>query len=263
MVNGTFSPSYVAISSVYPPEVIALNLGVVLGAFETAVFIGYGIIVVMVLCSLVGLFLSFKTFGVYGWSIYQIQGADIEKREILKRYYIFATTMKFNVFFFLGIIAQIGFAAYFKNKVATVNALDDDGRLHATLERNRLQLWGYGAITLFTSLFYFVLGYLGMRRTNFLMMCAFLVMMVVYIAAVFYFLIQANNDPDLSITRIWLTVFAAFQILLNLITLYSAIASMRDFSKGLKDIVQSVIVIKSSTDAKQMESTDHSRMILD
>ncbi|KAH6566016.1 hypothetical protein BASA50_005267 [Batrachochytrium salamandrivorans] len=263
VVNSSLTPTYTPVSVNFTPEVISMNINNTLGEFESAVLIGYGIVVVMTICNLMGLFLSFKTFGVYGWSIYQIQGADIVKREILRRYYIFATTMKFNVFFFFGIISQLGFAAYFKNKVATVNSLDSDGLLHDNLEKNRIYLWGFGTIALITSIFYFVLGYLGMRRASYSLMCLFLVMMAAYIVAVFYFLIQANSDPDLSVTKIWLTVFAGFQILLNLITLISAISSMRDFSKGLREIVQSVIVVNQSIVTDEMRATEHARMILD
>nr|KAJ3418774.1 hypothetical protein HK105_007870 [Polyrhizophydium stewartii] len=261
-VRLTENNRFEAVNLDYTPETIAASILKNIGTFDTALSVCYSIIAFMLVFNVACGYLSYKTFGVYGWSIYQIQGADIQKREILKRYYIFMTVMKMNIFFFLGIFAQLVIAIYFKVKVNTLDPVNVDGQPE-DLERTRMRLWIFTIIGFLAALLYFVLGYVGMRRGSMILMGGFLFMMAAYMVAVFYFLVQANTDHDYSVTRIWLTVFTVFQVLLNVGTLVSAGFAMRDFSNGLGDLVKSVIVVKAPADPEQKPANENARMLLD
>ncbi|KAI8923608.1 hypothetical protein BC831DRAFT_470167 [Entophlyctis helioformis] len=206
------SSSLEPVSATFRPEVIAANISTYKREFDTALGLAYTIIAIMVCCNVLCGYLSYKTFGVYGWSIYQIQGADISKREILRRYHIFLTLMKTNVYFALGVVGQMAMSIYFSTKVQIVE-YDPKGQLHAGLAEQRMRLWIYGLLVAATSLFYFVVGYFGMRHANMLLMSVFLLMMVIYMAGLCFFVYLANtNVEEYRITRIWLTIFCELAV---------------------------------------------------
>jgi hypothetical protein len=59
------------------------------------------IIVLMVFFNIIGAFVAYRLFAELGWSIYKSQGADIQKRSILRRYHVFILLLKLNVYFFV------------------------------------------------------------------------------------------------------------------------------------------------------------------
>ncbi|KAG0257769.1 hypothetical protein DFQ27_004951 [Actinomortierella ambigua] len=64
------------------------------------------VIVLMVLFSAVFIFMAYKLYKEFGWSIYKKIGADLQMRDMYKVYQLFIMILKFDIFFWLGFSAQ-------------------------------------------------------------------------------------------------------------------------------------------------------------
>eukprot|EP00842_Homolaphlyctis_polyrhiza_P000516 jgi/Hompol1/1465/HPOL_002712-RA len=228
----TYSPT---VSSM-PPEAILPRILTERSNLTTALALSYTIIFVMVVCYLIGLFLSYKTFGVYGWSIYNKQGADITKREILRRYHIFMAIMKINAYFFLAIVAQGIMSLYYYNKLQQTTEQSNTS-LFDRLHHDRITMTWFSAIVIVIALIYFMLGYLGMRHENFWAMGVFIFMVTIYMVLIIGGISIIQTTDMFAVTKNFLTLFAVIQLLLNVATLVSAVLAMLDFRKGLGQIV--------------------------
>eukprot|EP00842_Homolaphlyctis_polyrhiza_P000515 jgi/Hompol1/1464/HPOL_002711-RA len=239
-----------------PPQVLSTRILQQRGNLDIALGLSYAIIAIMVVCFLAGVFLSFKTFGVYGWSVYQAQGADITKRGILNRYHVFLALMKINAYFFLGIFLQILMALYYYQKtIATTTSSQDSlfDRLHDARMEATYSAIGYVC----AALIYFVLGYLGMRYEKVWAIAIFILIVIGYIVFGLANIQQAQDSEIYAVTRNFLIIFSVFHLILNIATLVSAVMAMLDFRRGLRQIAEGT-TIKLKTVTKEED-----RMVLD
>ena len=224
------------------PETIAVLINRNMYMLDIVMKIAISIIVLLFLFNAIGACLSFKTFGEYGWSIYVIQGADIAKREIMRRYHLFLVLLKFNLYFTIGILVQVGASIYFYEKM---NVFEHDGNSD-DIARNSLNgvnvtLWiGAGFIVVIGVIYYFV-GFYGIRNGNYTYIAIFFAMILANMGCISYLLYEAQNGSQkFGITKIWLSLFVVIQLLINLASFVSAVFCMMDFKKGLKALVKSM-----------------------
>ena len=131
-------------------------------------------------------FLSFRTYRDYGWSIYQINGADIQKRDVLMRYHVFMLALKLNIYF--AICDALPFLLHVLDF-----SLFDPGSMITEFQYdiNDIKQGGYGRIILmivssawclFSALLFYFVGVHAIRRCNYWLMG---LLLVVYLVQVF------------------------------------------------------------------------------
>ncbi|KAI8827545.1 hypothetical protein BJ741DRAFT_629603 [Chytriomyces cf. hyalinus JEL632] len=202
--------------------------------------------------NLFGLFLGFKTYQEYGWSLYQIQGASITRKWIITRYHLFILLLKANIFFTLGFATQMIAAFYYSDKGVsdrkrmlstpwtlgatnqTVVIADYSGQISGP-KNFLLPSAIAGAIVATCS---YILGWSAIRRCSKNLMYAFLAIMFLDFIAAFYGLVAVHSDPKYEITRTPLALFCMVQMLINLVTWVVGFMNMRDFGRGLRELLQ-------------------------
>ncbi|KAJ1344413.1 hypothetical protein BSLG_001070 [Batrachochytrium salamandrivorans] len=76
------------------PRDISIAMSKNMSTIHTSISISYAILVLMLLFTVIGAFISQKTIEIYGWSVFYSHGADLAKREILRRYHLFIVLLK-------------------------------------------------------------------------------------------------------------------------------------------------------------------------
>ncbi|KAI8833579.1 hypothetical protein BJ741DRAFT_611470 [Chytriomyces cf. hyalinus JEL632] len=202
--------------------------------------------------NLFGLFLGLKTYQEYGWSLYQIQGASIKRKWIITRYHLFILLLKANIFFTLGFATQMIAAFYYSDKGVSdrKRMLSTPWTLGATNQTIVIadysgQISGpknfllpsaiAGAIVATCS---YILGWSAIRRCSKNLMYAFLAIMFLDFIAAFYGLVAVYSDQKYEITRTPLALFCMVQMLINLVTWVVGFMNMRDFGRGLRELLQ-------------------------
>ena len=212
----------------------ALNLSLATVVIMSVLFLG--------ICCL-----SFKTYRHYGWTIYRINGADIQKRDVLTRYHVFILALKLNIYF----AACTAVPFLFTLIGALVFDLPDSSR---TFQRqsNEIRNGGYGIaiLTLVISafcmmsvfLFYFV-GIRAIRKNNYWLMGLLLVVYLVQVCLegryVYFWLVV-----DLSLERkeqillnYYLGTIVAVEMAFDIFIVLMGSWVMYDFKHGLSRLV--------------------------
>ncbi|KAJ3331194.1 hypothetical protein HDU76_003818 [Blyttiomyces sp. JEL0837] len=197
-------------------------------------------------------YIAYKVYQEYGWSVYQVQGASIERKWMITRYHFFILLLKLNIFFSVGIAAQMVSAYYYTRKATT----DRDIQLSTPwvfnnqtilLSANRTDansksftqiLLPSVCIVVIVAALYYALGWYGIRRSSYPLMITFLAMMAIDMGAVTYALASVFTDPQYSVTKDALLIFCIIQLALNFVTWTIGLLNMRDFKKGLKALLE-------------------------
>lgn len=162
-------------------------------------------------------YIAYKLYQEFGWSIYKKIGADMAMRDRYKMYQIFIMLLKFDLFFFVDLSAQILVLVIFIN-----NGQADQIAEHIIMS----------SVISTTML---MAAFLGVKKENKLMMYLF---MVGCVGTEVYFtikLVDISAHPDkYSGTRIFATFFVCICMLLGVVTLVISALCLRNFDKGLK-----------------------------
>ncbi|KAJ3111220.1 hypothetical protein HDU96_005898, partial [Phlyctochytrium bullatum] len=194
--------------------------------------------------NIIGAILAYKAYQAYGWSIYQIQGASVMKRKMLQRYHIFILLLKLNIYFTLGIVAQLVSASYYEQK----HSFDQNSQLSMLF--NSTELFGAveprpfstmfilpsASIAIIVAAMYYAVGWFAIRRANFAMMWVFMVFMVLDLVAVVGAMSIVMIWKRFRLTRNGMLTFCLVQIILNVITLVVGAFNMQDFKNGLRHL---------------------------
>ncbi|KAI8928009.1 hypothetical protein BC831DRAFT_397972 [Entophlyctis helioformis] len=223
---------------------------------DRAQSLSVAILIFMVLFASIGVFVARKSAEVYGWSVYYAQGADIQKRRVLRHYHTFIVLLKFNVYFAIGIVLQMISIVYYSAKVeiamfsagATELGVLADGRLVFVRTISAIA----GATVFLTGLGYYACGYYGVKRGSKPLMAGFMAMMVLYIVVALNALYQAVYFASFKVAQVWLASFALLQIALCVATIVVAVMCIKDFDKGLPEMAQilGTVVIEGRMPAK-------------
>ncbi|KAI9207638.1 uncharacterized protein BJ171DRAFT_638422 [Polychytrium aggregatum] len=204
----------------------------------------YAIFVIMFVFNAGGSFVAWKVYDVYGWVIYQVQGASTERRRIMRYYHSFILLLKVNIFFYVGIIIQYVTAYFFVTRHPIVcpsywYPICDDLQLAGSIVSTSLSATKFviitGVVLCMAAILYYSFGYYGTRLGNRSLMLSFLVLITMTTGALIYPLYQAFQT-GFEMTRVWLTVFCCIQICLNVITFFLGVFLTGSINKGLRDM---------------------------
>ncbi|KAJ3114000.1 hypothetical protein HDU96_002644 [Phlyctochytrium bullatum] len=174
-------------------------------------------------------FVTFKVYQEIGWSIFQVHGASLEKRRMLRHFHFFIMLLKINIFFNVGIVVQAGAAIYFSS-LANSNTPD-------AFQIRQAAAWSAGAGLFVVASIYYHLGASAARRASHVLMACFLFMVIANVCGLIAGLVIVHKSSKFLFARWDLTWFILIQLLLNAATFASAFILYRDFSKGLRDIL--------------------------
>eukprot|EP00842_Homolaphlyctis_polyrhiza_P000517 jgi/Hompol1/1466/HPOL_002713-RA len=207
----------------------------------------------MIVFAVLNFFASRRAVEAYGWSIFHWQGADISKREILRRYHTFIVLLKANIFFSLGIVFLMLSAIYYSRKVEITMtsppavSVSGDPNAHINAFKSRVQAEVdlsarltaiAGSVVVIIGAVFYSLAYYGVQRGSKLLMHLFMGLMLLNICVVLFTLFEAIFDERYDVVKIWLASFGVVQLSLNITTIVFAVLCMRDFSKGLPDMAR-------------------------
>jgi hypothetical protein len=153
--------------------------------------------VLMLIGAILGFYCAYKSFIQYGWSVFLVQGADINKKKMLERYQLFMLFLKLNAFCFLGVMAQYFAASFYFQK-------NYDSATTAQTE-----LIVTAAIVLVVTIIYTTMGYFGARKTSYIIMGIFLALLMINFLGLIVILyrVYISNRAEYRPTVIWLTSF--------------------------------------------------------
>ncbi|RKO94834.1 hypothetical protein BDK51DRAFT_25616 [Blyttiomyces helicus] len=105
------------------PEPFVGNFSVAVGIIEDSLdyvyrvkSTEYAVIGVASVSALVGAALGWKLYQEYGWKIFEEVGASVRKKYVVRRYHLFILFLKLNIYFTMGIVAQMVCAYYYTQK---------------------------------------------------------------------------------------------------------------------------------------------------
>ncbi|KAH6566017.1 hypothetical protein BASA60_009668 [Batrachochytrium salamandrivorans] len=243
------------------PRDISIAMSKNMSTIHTSISISYAILVLMLLFTVIGAFISQKTIEIYGWSVFYSHGADLAKREILRRYHLFIVLLKLNVYFSAGIVLQMFSALYFSQTVQTtmstipgdvgsaIAPATNETMISQQASARRIVFCIASAIVLFVAVLYYFFGYYGIQRGSRLFMILFFIVMACNMSAVTFAFSEAVFNDLYRVIRLWFSLFVVIQFILNVFTIISAVICMRDFDSGLPEIAKSLGAIKISSSA--------------
>ncbi|KAJ3306146.1 hypothetical protein HDV03_000380 [Kappamyces sp. JEL0829] len=159
------------------------------------------ICVIMCLGATAGVYFAYMAYQQTGWHVFMLQGADIRKKKMIQRYHLFLLFLKLNAFFFLGLAGQYIVSTYLFEKFSDSQSLA------------KLIVSTTVALCLFV--IYYVLGYFGTRRANYLLTGAFILMLMINFlgSAIVLWRIHFQSKEEFRPSVMWLTVFSKFPVL--------------------------------------------------
>jgi len=193
--------------------------------------------VILGVCSLIVTWIAFKLFQDYGWDIYKHIGADIAKKNMLRRYFVLLSVLKLDLFFFVGFALQF--------LILVLGVID--------IERG---------LTIAALPIVFVMVFVGAyaaRTEQKEVMIGFIVFLFLALAYFIFKIVRIYTDPDAEQKYYgvgkYLTTFAAISCGACIRTIHLSIVRFRDFGKGLKPYL--------TGEKSRLGSSSKSRLMLD
>ncbi|KAI9101123.1 hypothetical protein DFS34DRAFT_457292 [Phlyctochytrium arcticum] len=201
----------------------------------------HAIIALMVVVVFVSAFVAWKVYQEYGWKIFQEQGASIQKKRILRRVHLFILLLKVNVYFAIGIVAQIVTATIYSHRSMSTcedpNTPENSQNCFSPVEsKSRFMVYPSMIIFGIAALSFYFLGWYAIKNAHRPTMYTFFGVYVANIAALVSVIAIFSTDDTTQSTRKWLLTFSIIQLLLNLGTLAIGFVCLKDFDKGVGQI---------------------------
>ncbi|KAJ3324266.1 hypothetical protein HDV06_000305 [Boothiomyces sp. JEL0866] len=191
--------------------------------FDIMLYLEITIVCILLIFNVIGMYFSYKCYQQHGWSVYETHGADIAKKsrnaltvEILQRYHIFILLLKLNSFFFLGLMTQALTAYFFHCKVS------------GTPLSTGMTIF-YAFIVLIATVLYYLVGYFGATRASLHLISVFYLFIAANFAVIGYIYYKSFGTSEETV-----------QFVSSILTLTISVFLLKDFSKGLSDIVKPV-----------------------
>ncbi|KAJ3158091.1 hypothetical protein HK101_001396 [Irineochytrium annulatum] len=207
---------------------LQIGLGFINGAVPWEI----AIVVVCGVGNLVGAF--------FAWKVYQ---------GMLSRYHFFILLLKLNIFFTVGIVAQMVSAFFYIRKATadrnailrqpyTINDLTMSPLVDDPLIDKQPNLVEYAVPSAFlvvvVAALYYALGFFGVRRASYPLMICFKAVMIVDAIAVIIVVYIVFTQPQYQLTKVTVFTFSIIQLLLSVVTLVAAAMCALDFRQGLR-----------------------------
>ena len=204
--NKGSGPFYVNANSTRTLDEVSEAIASNIGGFNVIFPFQILILIIMIIGTLLGLFFAYKSYQQYGWSVYQIQGAGMQKKstsrinlEMINRYHLFLLFLKLNAFFYLAVAAQFLTASFLARK----NFVEFD--IQAQITYSTIA----SIILLAVFCVYYFLGYYGFRQSSYVFATSFLgILMINFLGSVVVLWQVYFAYPDIyKPTVLWLTSF--------------------------------------------------------
>lgn len=219
------------------------NHNLLLNAFNLSL----ATVILMCLFFIIICYLAFNTYRDYGWIIYRINGANIQKRNTLTRFHLFMLALKLNIYFSLcdafvylfTIVNNLVFDPEVVRQTFETDAADLTAGGYAS---NILMIVSSAWCLLSALLFYFV-GIHAIRRRKF---CLMVLLLVVYLVQVFiegraclYWLAVyvPSAEPIQKSYYIYWGVIYAIEMAFDGFIVVMGCWVLYDFGNGLADMV--------------------------
>ncbi|KAF9969378.1 hypothetical protein BGZ73_008286 [Actinomortierella ambigua] len=179
------------------------------------------------------IFMAYKLYKEFGWSIYKKIGADLQMRDMYKVYQLFIMILKFDIYFWLGFSAQFLTVVWLEGQ--SVKFGDDivsspQGRRDDYISTIVMHL----VLSTGASIVLPLLAWWGLKRESKIAMGLFLTAGVATLVYNVIKLHQVFTEPKrFDGANKFLTFFLILILLLGLATLYFAWVCLRNFNKGL------------------------------
>jgi hypothetical protein len=153
--------------------------------------------VLMFVGAILGFYFAYKSYIQHGWSVFLVQGADINKKRMLERYQLFMLFLKLNAYCFLGVMAQYFVASFYFRKD------------YNSATSGQTELVVTGVIVIIVTGIYTALGYFGARKTSYIIMGIFLILLMINFLGLIVILYRVfiSDRDEYRPTVIWLTSF--------------------------------------------------------
>jgi hypothetical protein len=150
--------------------------------------------------AIVGFYFAYKSYIQHGWSVFLVQGADLNKKKILERYQLFMLFLKLNAYCFLGVMAQYFVASFYFRKD------------YNSATSGQTELIVTAVIVIITTAVYTAFGYYGARKSSYLIMGIFLILLMINFLGLIVILYRVfiSDRDEYRPTIIWLTSFGNF-----------------------------------------------------
>ena len=212
--------------------------------------INFTLLIIVSLFAILVSYFAFMTSRDYGWSIYEVNGACIKKRDMITRYHIFMLALKLNIYFSI-----CDFAAFFY--YVFLLARFDSSKLAAIFAgaAEDFKHFGYAAMILvivsaswclISALLFYFAGVHAIRKSNYWLMGLVLVVYLIQIfiqarLALYKLNVAYYNHPYVQkADDVYLASIVLVEIVLDIFIIGMGAWVMYDFKDGLANLVNAM-----------------------
>ncbi|KAI8912710.1 hypothetical protein EDD86DRAFT_269239 [Gorgonomyces haynaldii] len=211
----------------------------------------YGQIAIMIIFCTGWLFIAYRLYKVFGWTIFKEMGADVSMRNKLWLYHVYIMILKIDVFFFLGFSFQYLF-------MVSIQYLKD----RPSIPASPIQFYSHLCIATPIAMALLVVSYYAVRKENYILMYGTfggLVAAMIYLIVKLVDIYTPSSKDNYSGAQNSLTLFIVLTFIMAGVSVVVAFFNFRNFGTGLKEQLD----MQAKEGAMEMEHREKTRWSLD